>query len=125
MLSLLLFPGLGQLAAGHTRRGWLFIGVSCLLLMLLVGLLFGTLYGTVLHDIERDVLNMNGLHIMSLLSYASTRAGELKGMVWARTKLLSILLIMVWLGSAIDAWFVTNRSGTTRDENTGITVHAE
>jgi hypothetical protein len=99
LLSGLVFPGLGQVALRHYRRGIAFILTASIILLVIVVKAVQQAF-TILEKIEAEggVLSMNT--IMNAATQASIPSESLT------SKLLLSLLIFIWIIAVVDGYRV-------------------
>lgn len=97
LISALLFPGLGHFVLKRAMRGCLFIVPT----LLAIGVLLRTtltLADQLVAEIESGVLPLDIPLIMERIS--ATGTGD------ASTHVASLLIVVCWLGSILDAWWL-------------------
>lgn len=99
LLSGLIFPGVGQLSIGYKKRGWLIIFVICVFLYLIISEIIQQAASIV----EKMQVSGVALDIESI----SNKTSELVGFSDdSSLNILLVLLILGWIVSVIDAYFL-------------------
>ena len=99
LLSALVFPGVGQIAIGHKKRGWSIVGFVVVLLYLIFSEAMKIAY-TIVEEMQKSGVPVNAEEISRATS----------GMVGFSDNLFLnislIILIMIWFVAIIDAYWV-------------------
>lgn len=106
LLSALIFPGVGQISAGHKKRGWLFIMLSGVFLYLIVNKIIQQA-NSMINEMQKSGVAMNVEEI-------SNRTSSLIGFsdnTYLNT--LLILFIVCWLLSIFDAYRLGGKNSST------------
>jgi TM2 domain-containing membrane protein YozV len=105
LLSALVFPGVGQIAIGHKKRGWLVVGFVVVLLYLIFSEAMKIAY-TIVEEIQKSGAPINAAEI----SKATSEMVGFSDNMFLNISL--IILILTWLASIIDAYWVGKKINT-------------
>ena len=97
LLSALIFPGVGQLAAGYKKRGWVIITANAVLLYLI----FGEIMQKAYHVLTEMQKNGNAMDIEAISNVTTKLSG------FSDNTYLNILLTMLiisWVYAIFDAY---------------------
>jgi hypothetical protein len=94
LLSLLVFPGLGQLHQKRPARGWTFIALTALALVLLGGPVLA-----LAHELSLDIVAGRKAIDVGVIAMEVER----RGLADAGSA-PALLLLATWIASAVDAW---------------------
>ena len=97
LLSALVFPGAGQISAGHNRRGWIIIAATITVMSLLIR---GALQKAqqIIEQMQKSGVVMD----MESISKAAAQASGFSDNLFLNILLIS--LIIIWLFSVLDAY---------------------
>ena len=97
LLSALIFPGVGQIASGHKKRGWSFVSVMFVLLYLVINKIMQQA-SLVIAEMQKNATAINLEEISKLSSELVSFSDNMI------LNVALLLLILTWLVSIIDAY---------------------